>query len=1460
MVQRTAWETVARGENALVIAPTGSGKTLAAFLWALDELIFSTQPATGARILYVSPLKALGVDVERNLRAPLTGITATAEARGERPRHIRVGVRSGDTTAAERRALVADPPDILITTPESLYFMLTSAARETLTDVTTVIIDEVHAVAGTKRGAHLALSLERLDALLTTPAQRIGLSATVEPAAEVARFLGGIQPVTVVRPESHKHWDLTVQVPVPDLADLARDLSDDDPQRQHSVWPHIDERVLDLVLTHRSTLIFANSRRTAEQVTDRLNALYAEHCRDLGAGLGDEHPDDGDTGPVLARAHHGSVAKEQRAIVEAALKRGELRCVVATSSLELGIDMGDIDLVIQLAAPYSVASGLQRIGRAGHQVGAASQGVIFPTHRADLVAASVVASRMLDGAIEPVAVVANPLDVLAQHTVAACALGPLAVETWWETVRRSAPFTHLPRSAFDATLDLLAGRYPADAFAELRPRIIWDRAAGNICGRPGAQRLAVTNAGTIPDRGLYPVFLATSDPTHGPRRVGELDEEMVFETRVGDVIVLGTSSWRVEEITAERVTVTPAPGQQGRLPFWHGEDNGRPAVLGEAIGEFLREQDERPDDAALEAAGLNDFARRNLRAYLADECRALGRVPHSRRVIVECCKDSFDDWQLICHSPFGRRVNAPWALAVAGRIRERYGVDAQVMAADDGIVLRLIDADDVPPDVDLFRFDPDELERRVIAEARGSALFASRFRECAGRALMLPNRDPGRRSPLWRQRLRSAQLLQVASNYPDFPIVLEALREVLQDAYDLPALRALHERIASGVVELSGVETMQPSPFAATLLMGYMGQFMYDGDAPLAEHKAAALALDHQLLGELLGTPDLVGLLDADVVAEVTAELQHLTEARRAHDVEGVADLLRVLGPLSAKEVAARLACPKRAGDYLNALISAGRAVELDVAGKRRVAAVEDASRLRDALGVRLPKNLLPVWGEPVEDPLGDVVARYLRTHAPSTVEAVGETLGLGREVVRRELDRLASEGRAVIGKFTAHEVQYVDVEVLRRIRMRSLAVLRAEIQPVDGARYAAFLLEHHHITPTMHLTGDDGLLEVIDQLAGVHLPASAVETLVLQARIDEPVRPLLERLVASGDVLWAGAGTLAAGDGWVTLHLRQSASLTLADPVEMSENPLANAVLAFLKEHGGAFFVEELAAALGHSPEHIDAALAELAWSGHVTSDSWPAVAALVERPLHRQAPTPQPIRSRRGRLRQLRVPMYRSLPGRWFALRREPLDPTWQATELAQLFLDRHGVVTRGAIEREHVPGGFSSVYRVLSALEEHGQVRRGLFVDGLGPAQFAQTEVINALREPRAAETVLLAATDPANPYGAALPWPVPLGDGTQTPSRRAGAVVVLDAGQLVLYLEQGGRSVQVFTEAALTRAVHVLADGVRRGDLPDVSIEQIAGQPAIARDGLAARFRAALLDEGGYTTPKAIRLRR
>lgn len=1611
--QDGAWNAISSGSHALVVAPTGSGKTLAAFLWALDRLHSTPsdtlpglesvpangkgrakRPKTKTRVLYISPLKALGVDVERNLRAPLIGITQTAKRLGLPAPLVTVGVRSGDTTAADRRTLLTNPPDILITTPESLFLMLTSRARETLSEVDTIIIDEVHAVAGTKRGAHLAVSLERLDALLPKPAQRIGLSATVQPRELVAQFLAGQAPVEIVAPPSKKNWNLTVTVPVEDMSDLqgAAGAFDSGPasglQPQASIWPHVEEQIVDLVLSKQSTIVFANSRRLSERLTARLNEIYAE--RQLMAVGGSEWAaPEGNPGipastatpahmmaqagsttgadPVLARAHHGSVSKDQRAMIEDDLKSGRLRCVVATSSLELGIDMGAVDLVVQVESPPSVASGLQRVGRAGHQVGEISEGVLFPKHRADLLHTSVTVERMLSGQIERLSIPANPLDILAQQTVAATALGSIDVEDWFSTVRRSAPFASLPRSAFEATLDLLAGRYPSDEFAELRPRIIWDRHAGTIEGRPGAQRLAVTSGGTIPDRGLFGVYIigtevegsaspgtadgaeptASARAAKGGRRVGELDEEMVYESRVGDVFALGATSWKIEDITHDRVLVSPAFGQPGKLPFWKGDSLGRPVDLGRALGAFIRELSAADDAPAMErcqASGLDAFAASNLIQYLREQKEATEIVPSDRTLVVERFHDELGDWRVVLHSPFGMPVHAPWALAVGQRLQQRYGLDGSAMAADDGIVLRVPMMEDEPPGAELFLFDPEELEQIVTAEVGGSALFASRFRECAARALLLPRQNPAKRQPLWQQRQRSAQLLDVARKYPSFPIVLETVRECLQDVYDLPALKDIAASVERRELRIVETTTQQPSPFAKSLLFGYVAQFLYEGDSPLAERRAAALALDSTLLNELLGRVELRELLDAAVIDSTELELQRLAADRRVRGMEGVADLLRLLGPLSVEEVAQRLEGVEQAkvegaehfdeapaaalhgsvgdaGSHLAALQKANRALKVTIGGVERYAAVEDAARLRDAIGVPLPMGVPLAFIEPVHDPLGDLVSRYARTHGPFTAAEAAARLGLGVAVVNTALKRLAGDGRVVEGEFRPHAVaeqpadapdaelmtidappssEWCDAEVLRKLRRRSLAALRAEVEPVDTAAYGRFLPAWQNVTApgksrSQALRGLDGIITAVDQLSGVPIPASAWEPLVLASRVADYKPAMLDELMAAGELLWSGAGSLPGNDGWISLHVADSAELTLNPDPEFEPGDAQQRLLEHFSAGGGYFFRQLTDVAGGMdavlSDDSVVSALWDLVWAGRVTGDTFAPVRAMIAggKTAHRQvAKAPRaraPRMSRLGRSHGTGLlgspgltggrygsvtggiaPAPPSAVGRWSALPAPELDPTIHARGTAELLLDRYGVVTRGSVMAENIIGGFGLMYKVLARLEEAGRCRRGYFIEHLGAAQFAVPATVDRLRsftedariskaEPAA---LALAATDPANPYGAALPWPalsVDAGSGHR-PGRKAGALVVMVDGALVLYVERGGKTLLTFSQddAVLTVAAQALVDVVRRGAVDKLFMEKVNGH-----DLLDTPIAVALAAAGAYSTPKGLRIR-
>ncbi|MBV9313296.1 MAG: ATP-dependent helicase [Pseudonocardia sp.] len=1522
--QAGAWAAARSGLHALVVAPTGSGKTLAAFLWALDQLVVQPPPADPrrhCRVLYVSPLKALAVDVQRNLRSPLAGIRQAAHRLGLPPPEITVGMRTGDTPAEERRRFGRTPPDVLVTTPESLFLLLTSTAREALRGVRTVIVDEVHAVAGTKRGAHLALSLERLDELLSRdpiagaspqqggPAQRIGLSATVRPIDEVSAFLAGNRPVEVVRPTTLKAVEITVQVPVPDLAalDAAPEPTEVDEEvvgsaagaaRRPSIWPAVERRLLELVREHRSTIVFTNSRRLAERLTAKLNEQAAEQT-ELSSGTQFPAEAIGESGialgaaPIVAKAHHGSMSREQRTSVEEELKAGRLPCVVATSSLELGIDMGAVDLVVQVEAPPSVASGLQRVGRAGHQVGAVSRGVMFPKYRGDLVSCAVVAERMSAGAIESLRYPRNPLDVLAQQIVAMVALEPMTVQSVASVVRRAAPFSALPDSALHATLDMLAGRYPSEDFGELRARITWDRVTDELRGRPGAQRLAVTSGGTIPDRGLFTVMTPGGADGAGSR-VGELDEEMVYESRVGDTFLLGTSSWRVEDITHDRVIVTPAPGVPARMPFWKGESIGRPLELGQAIGAFVREMSGLGAEAARRraaVAGLDEWATDNLLAYLREQREATRHVPSDHTILVERFRDELGDWRLVVHSLFGRQVNGPWALAIAARLRERRGVEVNAAGADDGIVLRLPDAIDesgaeVLPSADDLLLEPDEVERIVVRELGGSALFAARFRECAARSLLLPRRDPRRRTPLWQQRQRSAQLLTVASRYERFPVSLEAMRECVQDVYDLPGLRTLMSDVAMRKIRIVEITTSSPSPFARSLLFGYVGMFLYELDAPLAERRAAALSLDSTMLAELLGSEAIRELLDPDVLVEVEAMLQRLAPEKRVRDLEGAVDLLRFLGDLTTEEAAMRGVRT----EWLAELEATRRAIQVRVAGEQRWLAIEDAGRVRDALGTALPVGIPEVFTEPTADPLGELLARYARTHGPFEASTVATRLGLGVAVVRGALDRLVGTGRLVRGELrpareqhaangSVSDTEYCDAEVLRRLRRASLARLRAEVEPVEPAALGRFLPSWHGIgAPIRRAPGVEDVLSVIEQLAGAPIPASALESLVLPARLPGYSPALLDELTSAGEVSWTGCGTLAGPDGWLAVAPTDVADLLLpdADP-EPPSSPLHTAMLSALG--GGALFFRQLADSIGTmliaagEPAPMDdavvTALWELVWAGLLSNDTLGPVRALTTgRGAAHKARRTAP-RARYGRPRAGRPSMpSRSGPptvgGRWSLAVPRETDATRRAHARTEAFLERHGVLTRGALGTERLDGGFAGIYRVLRAMEDSGRCRRGYVVEGLGAAQFAVPGAIDQLRAAsRAGESpsrepaaVVLAAADPAQPWGAALSWPNTVGDTKHRPGRKAGALVVLADGVPALYAERGGRSLLSFTEdeTTLRAAAGALAGAVREGWLGSLAVERADGVGS-----LGSHLAEILIKAGFRATPKGLRLR-
>jgi ATP-dependent Lhr-like helicase len=1518
------WASISASRHTLIHAPTGSGKTLAAFLWCLDRLATEPRPRTRTvRVLYVSPLKALIYDVERNLRAPLAGIRLAAERLGQPVPDIEVGVRTGDTPADERRRLVRNPPDILITTPESLYLILTSQAAEILRGVEHVIVDEVHAVAGTKRGAHLAISLERLERLAASPPQRIGLSATQRPVEVIARFLGGVGPgaagesreVAIVDAGSRKALELSVRVPVEDMTRLEGiegpggaeapggplGLSErGEPEARSSIWPAIHPRILELIREHHSTIVFCNSRRLAERLANKLNELAGEE---------------------LVRAHHGSLAREQRSEIEEQLKAGRLPAIVATSSLELGIDMGAVDLVIQVESPASVASGLQRVGRAGHQVGEPSRGIIFPKFRGDLLEAAVVTARMHEGAIEETRLPRNPLDVLAQQLVAMTVVGGWSADDLFATVRRAAPYESLTRDAFEAVLGMLAGAYPSDEFAELKARVVWDRESGLVEGRRDARTVAVTSGGTIPDRGLYPVFLVGEAGTPG-RRVGELDEEMVYESRVGEVIALGATSWRIEEIKPDRVVVSPAPGLPGKIPFWHGDGLGRPIELGRAMGAFIRELEadlghgERGRDRArrrlLEHHDLDELAARNVLGYLDEEREAAGHLPTDRRIVVERFRDELGDWRIVILTPFGGRVHAPWCLAIETRLEERLGIGVQTLWSDDGIAVRLPEgelagwrADGVAggrPGLESGLLEAlfpaaDDVEDLVVGRLASSAMFAARFRENAARALLLPRRRPGRRTPLWQQRQRSAGLLAVASRYGSFPIIVETYRECLSDLFDLPALRDVLGGVARREIEVREVETVAASPFAGSLLFDYLAAYMYEGDAPLAERRAGALALDRELLRELLGQEELRDLIDPAALGELELALQALVPERAARTADQLHDMLRRLGDLSEAEAAARVTEPAVAGEWLSSLERSRRAIPLRVGGETRWIAIEDAARYRDGLGAALPVGVPAAFLGAVEAEaaLAGLVARWARSHGPFGAAEPAARWSAPVARVEAALERLLASDAILYGEFrpggTARE--WCDPDVLRQLRRRSLARLRKEVEPVEQVVLARFLPAWQGVAgvgeqraPLRSDVALERLAEVVDQLAGVPIPASVLERDVLPARVAGYQPRLLDELGALGEVGWAGRGSLGRDDGRVILFRpgRETLRELATGEVVRPDSDLHERLRGRLRDRGASFY-RELAGATGTvSEREILDALWDLVWAGEITNDTFAPLRALRwRRPSGERRPRP-------GRL-QLGPP---EAAGRWSlvedgrgpgsagpapaatasAAAASAAEVTARLHTYATALLDRHGVLTREAVVAEEIAGGFSAVYPVLRAMEESGRIRRGYFVEGLGAAQFALPGAVDrmrAMREassgraddagPAGSSTYLLAASDPANPYGAALAWPRRDEADRRPLARSAGAYVALVDGAAAVYLERGGHSLQMLPAAedgdVAGAALDALRSLVDRGLVRELVVSRVDGEavgasrwrPALEEAGFVAGYRGFVLRPAG-----------
>ncbi|MDB4954370.1 MAG: associated domain protein [Myxococcales bacterium] len=1448
-VQARGWASIAKGQHTLMLAPTGSGKTLAAFLWSLDRV--ARQPSEGTRVVYVSPIKALAYDVERNLRAPLAGIQRLGAGQA-----VTVDVRTGDTSPKDRERQRKNPGQILITTPESLYLILAGRSRERLLGVDTIIVDEIHALAPTKRGIHLALTLERLSHLVTSAGnpdpQRIGLSATQRPLIEVARYLGGDRPVEIVDASAKPSLDLELVVPVPDMEAPGPSAQAEGGKADGGgMWPLIYPRLLEMILAHRSTIIFVNSRRLAERVSQALTELAVT------------------TGQVpadmeLVRAHHGSVARHQRLEIEESLKAGRLRAIAATSSLELGIDMGAVDLVIQVESPGAVSRGLQRIGRAGHHVGGVSIGKIVPKFRGDLLEATVVARKMLDGEVESIRVPDSALDVLAQQIVAMVAADPWQVDELERVIRRAASYRDLSRAQLTGVLDMLAGRYPSDEFAELRPRLTWDRQTDTLVGRKGARLLSIVSGGTIPDRGTYGVHLP------GGPRIGELDEEMVAESRKGETFILGATTWRIEDITRDRVIVSPAPGEPGKMPFWRGEGPGRPLELGQALGAFCRELDAKlasdPAGARTWLRGeykLDSHAAENLIAYLAAQRASTGGVPTDRAITIERFRDELGDVRICILTPFGSRVHAPWSLVLARQLERDLGYPIHPLYTDDGIAMRFADGDVLPHDDQLIP-DPDEVENLLVEELARSSVFASHFRENAARALLLPRRRPGQRTPLWAQRLRAQQLMGVALRFPAFPITLETYREVLRDIFDVPALVDLLRQLRSRAIRIEPAITEAASPFARSLVFDYVAAFLYEGDAPLAERKAQALTLDRGLLRELIGGGELRDLLDPEVLAELEAELQQLVPERRARSIDEIHDLVRRLGDLDRDEIAARSSlvgnsASSASGDSsasplegardvdaaIATLVASRRLAPVRIAGHERLIAAEDAARYRDGLGVALPPGLPAALLEPVAQPLETLVGRWARTHAPFTAAEPAARWGMPRAQIEPILALLEARGQLVRGELRpgGSGRDSCDPEVLRQLRRRTLARLRAQVAPVGAASFAAFVPRWHGLDQPRRGVG--ALRDAIARIEGVAIPFSELEARILPARILDYHPRMLDELGAAGELVWVGAGSLGTKDGRVIMLRRDRALLLAPDPQPLAQpSPVHDVILAHLKQSGASFRVaieQAVATALPRDTAgraSIPDALWDLVWAGLVTNDTFAPLRSL-------QAPA--------GR----RVNVHASFGGRWSLVSAlggadsgAAPAATQRAVAQATALLERWGVAGRATARADDLPGGFAAIGDVLRAMEDAGTVRRGYFVENLEGAQFAWPGAIDRLREaPRgtAARVDVLAVVDPACVWGGALPWPQLRDPGVRA-SRRVGATVIQVDGELAVFCEPKGRRLATAELPAETIALafsvglpHLAAKTRRRELLIETIDGAVAAQSPFAPALIAAGAR-------------------